>query len=203
MAPPKPVVVVVVRAVVVVVVDSFGPPPGLNGVPHVAVGPKTAPDRRCRGSASLPAHSMLGRRRILAVGGWRSYPPALRAVARGRTLCLLCCCRFKQCLQLLAHSSLLRGRCLRAAAARFWDTRQKSGRASASVLASMFALSLAHWFLSRAGPHAGGVGARPCGWSVAGRCSRRSSFPSRGSSCTGMSCVGRRSQGSASIPSYW
>jgi hypothetical protein len=45
---------VVARAVIVVVVDAFGLSTGLDGVPHVAVGPKVAPDRRCSGSAPPP-----------------------------------------------------------------------------------------------------------------------------------------------------
>jgi hypothetical protein len=38
-------VVVVVRAVVTVVVDALGPSTGLDGVPHVSVGPEPALDR--------------------------------------------------------------------------------------------------------------------------------------------------------------
>jgi hypothetical protein len=56
---PASTVVVVARAIVVVAVDTLDPPPGLNGVPHIAVGPKAAADCRCRGSASLLALSML------------------------------------------------------------------------------------------------------------------------------------------------
>jgi hypothetical protein len=93
----------------------------------------------------------------------------------------------------------------RSSMAGFCDARQKSGGASASalVLASTFAPPLARRLLSRAGPRAGGVGALSCGWSVAGRCSCWSSFPSQGPSCTGMSCAGRQSRGSASMPSSW
>jgi hypothetical protein len=40
-----PTVAMVARVIVAVVVDTLGPPSGLDGVPHVAVGPKTAPDR--------------------------------------------------------------------------------------------------------------------------------------------------------------
>jgi hypothetical protein len=71
---------VVARAIVAVVVDALGPSSGLDGVPHIAVGPKAAPDHRCRGSASLPVLSMLGRRQIRAVGGRRSCPPALQVL---------------------------------------------------------------------------------------------------------------------------
>jgi hypothetical protein len=67
--------------VVAVVVDTLGQPSGLDGVPSVAVGPKTALDSRRRGSGSLPMLSMLGSRRIWAVGGWCSGLPALRALA--------------------------------------------------------------------------------------------------------------------------
>jgi hypothetical protein len=80
-----------------------------------------------------------------ADGRWCFCPPALGTLARGRALDLLCCRRLEQCLQLLAHSSLLGGRCLWAAAqehgrnGRFCDTRRKRGGASASVFASMFA----------------------------------------------------------------
>jgi hypothetical protein len=80
-APPASVVVMVAQVIVVVVIDTLGRPPGLNGVLHVAVGPKVASNRRCRGSASLPALSMLGGRWIHAVCGRRSCPPALRALA--------------------------------------------------------------------------------------------------------------------------
>jgi hypothetical protein len=88
-----------------------------------------------------------------------------------------------------------------AASARFCDARLKSGRASAS--ASVLAPSLACRLLSHVGPRAGGVGARPCGCSTAGRRSRRSPFPSQGYSCIGISCAGCRSRGSGSIPSSW
>jgi hypothetical protein len=82
-----------------------------------------------------------------------------------------------------------------AAAARFCDACLKSGGASGSALASMFAPSLARRLLSHAGLHVGGIGARPCGRSAVGRRSCRSSFPSQGSSYTGMSCAGRRLHG--------
>jgi hypothetical protein len=84
-------VVVVVQAVVAVVVDTFCSLSGLDGVTSVTVGPKTTLDRRCRGSDSLPALSMLGRRQIRAMGGWCSSPPALRALERGGALYLLRC----------------------------------------------------------------------------------------------------------------
>jgi hypothetical protein len=84
-------VMVVVRVVVAVVVDTFCSPSGLDGVTSVAVGPKTTLDRKCRGSDSLPALSMLGRRHIRAMGGWCSSPLALRALERGGALCLLRC----------------------------------------------------------------------------------------------------------------
>jgi hypothetical protein len=84
---------------------------------------------------------------------------------------------------------------------RFCDARLKSGRASASALAlaSMLAPSLARRSLLRVGPRYGGVGARARGCSATGRRSRRSLFPSRGYSCTGMSYAGCRSRGSGSI----
>jgi hypothetical protein len=115
-APPASTVVVVARAVVADVVDTLNSSSGFDGVPGVAVGPETTLDRRCRGSDSLPAPLVLGRRWIQAVGGWRSSPLALRVLARGGALCLLCRRNFEQRLQLLAHSSLLRGRGLREAA---------------------------------------------------------------------------------------
>jgi hypothetical protein len=71
------------------------------------------------------------------------------------------------------------------------------------TFASMFAPSLARRLLSRTSPRPSGIGAWPCGWSAAGQRSRRSSFPSRGSSCTGMSYAGQRSRGSAPMPSSW
>jgi hypothetical protein len=115
MAPPAPTIVVVVRTVVMVVVDALGPSSGLYGVPHVAVGPVAAPDHRCCGSASLLALLMLGRRRIQAVRGRCSFPPVLRALARGRSLHLLRRRCLEQRLKLLAYSSLLGGSRLRAA----------------------------------------------------------------------------------------
>jgi hypothetical protein len=90
-----------------------------------------------------------------------------------------------------------------AAAVRFCDARRKTGRASASALASMFTPSLARRLLLRANPLAGGIGARPCSWSAARRRSRRLLFPSRSSSYIGMFCAGCRSRGSASMPSSW
>jgi hypothetical protein len=74
-------VIVVARVVDAVVVDTLYSPSGLDGVSSITVGPKTTLDRRCRGCDSLPALSMLGKRRIRAVGGWCSSPPALRALA--------------------------------------------------------------------------------------------------------------------------
>jgi hypothetical protein len=50
------------------------------------------------------------------MGGWHSSPPALRALARGGALHLLCCRSFEQRLQLLAYPSLLGGGRLRATA---------------------------------------------------------------------------------------
>jgi hypothetical protein len=90
-----------------------------------------------------------------------------------------------------------------AAAVRFCDARRRSGNASTSAFALTFAPLSARRLLSRAAPLSGGVGARPRGWSTAGRRSRRSPFPSRGSSCTGMSCAGRQSWGSTSMPTSW
>jgi hypothetical protein len=43
-APSASTVVVVAHMIIVVVVDTLCPPSGLDGVPRVAVGPKTAPD---------------------------------------------------------------------------------------------------------------------------------------------------------------
>jgi hypothetical protein len=43
--PPASTIVVKGRKIVAVVVDAFGPLSGLDGVPHVAIGPKVAPDR--------------------------------------------------------------------------------------------------------------------------------------------------------------
>jgi hypothetical protein len=80
-SPSAATIVVVARTVVAVVVDALGPPSGLDGVPRIAVGPEMAPDRRSRGSASLPALSMLGRRQIRTVCGWCSRPPAFQTLA--------------------------------------------------------------------------------------------------------------------------
>jgi hypothetical protein len=80
-APIASTVIMMVRAVVAVVVDALGLPSGLDGVPRIAVGPETAPDRRSHDSASLPTLSMLGRRRIQTMCGWCSRPPTFRALA--------------------------------------------------------------------------------------------------------------------------
>jgi hypothetical protein len=75
------------------------------------------------------------------VGGWRSSPPALRALARGGALRLLRCYCLEQRLQLLAHPPLLGGCRLRAAALQHGHGGNvlrrppKSGRASASAFA--------------------------------------------------------------------
>jgi hypothetical protein len=45
MAPPTSTIVVVARTVEAVLVDTLGLSSGLNGVPHVMVGPEAAPDR--------------------------------------------------------------------------------------------------------------------------------------------------------------
>jgi hypothetical protein len=84
-------IVIVVRAVVVVVVDALSSPASFDGVPNVAMGPETALDRRRRGSDSVPVSLWMRRRRIRAVGGWRSSPPALQVLARGEAFRLLCC----------------------------------------------------------------------------------------------------------------
>jgi hypothetical protein len=80
-SPPTSTIVVLARAVATVVVDTLGPSSSLDGVPYVAVGPETALDRLCCGSASLPALSMLGRRRIQVVCGRRFCPLTLRVLA--------------------------------------------------------------------------------------------------------------------------
>jgi hypothetical protein len=80
------------------------------------------------------------------------------------------------------HSSM-------ATTAKFWDAHRKSDGASASA----FVPPLARRLLSGSGMRAGGVDARPRGWSAAGRRSRRLSFSSRGAPCTGTSCTGRHS----------
>jgi hypothetical protein len=114
--PPALTVVVVARAVYVVVVDALSLPTGFYGVSGVAVGPETTLDCRYRGSDSFFSSLLLGRRWIRVVGRWRSSPPTLRALARGGALRLLRRRCFKQRLQLLAHSPLLGGCRLRAAA---------------------------------------------------------------------------------------
>jgi hypothetical protein len=96
------------------------------------------------------------------VGGWRSGPSALRALARGVALRLLRCSSLEQRLQLLPHTPLLGGCGLRAcssmaAAAKFWDACLKSGRAPALAFAPPFPRQL----LSGSGACAGSIGARP------------------------------------------
>jgi hypothetical protein len=204
---PASTVVVVARAIVVVAVDTLDPPPGLNGVPHVAVGPKAAADYRCRGSASLLALSMLrGGGFGLCADGAPARPhsehwheaelSACCAVSASSSA--FSCWRTRRSSEVATSGQLCSSM---AATARFCDTRQKSGGPSASALPSTFTPSLARRLLSRSGLRADGVGAQSCGYSAAGRRSRRSSFPSRGPSCMRMSCAGRWSQGSASMPS--
>jgi hypothetical protein len=78
--------------------------------------PESTLDRRCHGSDSLSMPLVLGRRWIRAVGGWCSSPLVLQALTRGGALRLLRRRSFEQRLQLLAHSSFLRGCRLLAAA---------------------------------------------------------------------------------------
>jgi hypothetical protein len=168
-------VVLAVRAVVVVVVDALSSSSGFDGVPGLAVGPEMTLDRRCRGSNSLPAPLVLGRRQIQAVGGRRSSPPALRALARGGALRLLCYRSFEQCLQLLANPSLLGSYWLRAITLQHGRSGKVMGRPPKRwrcvgvSIASTFAPSLAHRLLLGFGPRAGGVDARSCDWSTTGR----------------------------------
>jgi hypothetical protein len=144
---------------------------------------------------------------IRAVCGRRTCPPALRALdeAELSACCAVAassstfnCWRTRRSSEVAASGQLCSSM---AATARFCDTRQKSGGPSASALPSMFTPSLARRLLSRSGPRADGVGAQSCGYSAAGRRSRRSLFPSQGPSCMRMSYAGRWSQGSASMPS--
>jgi hypothetical protein len=164
-----PAVVVVARAVVAVVVDTFGPSTGLDGVPSIAVGPKTTLDRRCHGSNSLPVLSML---EGVGFRPWADGAPAHPRYERWREAELSACCAAAassnafSCWRTRRFSEVVgsgQPRSSMASAARLWDTHRKSGGASASVLASTFAPLLARRLLSRAGPRAGGVGARPCG----------------------------------------
>jgi hypothetical protein len=90
-APFTPTIVVVVRAVVVVIVDTLGSLASLDGVLGIAVGPEMALDHRRRSLDYVPLSLLLRRRRVRAVGGWRSSPPALRVLARGRDFLLLSC----------------------------------------------------------------------------------------------------------------
>jgi hypothetical protein len=68
-APSASTVIVVAQAVVTVVVDALGSSSGFDGVPNVTVGPQTTLDRQSRGSDSLPAPLVLGRRRIWVADG--------------------------------------------------------------------------------------------------------------------------------------
>jgi hypothetical protein len=143
------------------------------------------------------------------VGGWRSSPPALRALARGGALRLLCCRSFEQRLQLQAHSSLLEGRGLRAAAQQHGHSGKVLRRLPEKWRSVSFGVhvnvrtSIGASVVVGLWPTCRGVGARPCGWSAAGRRSRRLPFPSRGNPCTGTSYAGCRSRGSASTLSSW
>jgi hypothetical protein len=82
MAPPASTVVVVAGAIVAVIFDALGLSSALDGVSHVAVGPKASLDHRCRGSSYLPALLMLGRRQIRGMGGRCSCPPMLQVLTR-------------------------------------------------------------------------------------------------------------------------
>jgi hypothetical protein len=97
-------------------------------VPGVALGPEMAPDRRRRSPDSAPLSLLLRRRRVQAVGGWRSSPPALRALARDGAFRLLSCRNLEKCLQLLPHTPLLGGCRLRATAQQHGRRSQVLGR---------------------------------------------------------------------------
>jgi hypothetical protein len=193
--PPAPTIVVVARAVVVVVVDTLSSLASLDGVPGIAVGPETALDRRRRSPDSVPLSLLLRRRRVQP---WADGAPAHPRSERWREAELSTCWAATASSSAFNCSRTRRSsevagsgqpRRSMATAARFWDARQKSGGASTSA----FAPSLVRRFLSGSVARAGGVGARPRGWSAAGWHSRRLPFSSRGSPCTRTSCTGRRS----------
>lgn len=111
--------VVLIAAIVVVtvavVVDARGPSTSINGVPGVTVGPEPALDRQSCGRSSTAAILVSRGVRVRLMSGWRCPSVTLQPLARGRALRLLRRCCLKQDPDLLAHTSLLRGRCLRAA----------------------------------------------------------------------------------------
>jgi hypothetical protein len=76
-APSAPTIVIVARAVVLVLVDTLGSSASLDGVSGVTVEPEMALDRRRRSPDFVPLFLLLRRRRVRAVGGWRSSLPAL------------------------------------------------------------------------------------------------------------------------------
>jgi hypothetical protein len=181
-------------------------------------------DRRRRSPDFVPLFLLLRRRRVRAVGGWRSSLPALRALARDGAFGLLSCRSLEQCLQLLPHTPLLGGCGLRTAAQQHGRRGQVLGRPPEE------------WWCVGVGIHAF-IGAsivvglrRARGWRRCTTtrlvCSRPALTPvavlPRGSPCTGTSCAGRRlpfpswawpctstpcagcrSHGSASTPSSW
>jgi hypothetical protein len=135
----------------VVVVETLTPSSGLDGVPRITVRPKTALDRRCRGPTSLPALSMLGRRRIRP---WADGAPARPCSERWREAELSACCATTASSSPFSYwctrrssevAAFGQARTSMAVAARFWDTHRKSGGASASTLVSR---SCPHWCVS-------------------------------------------------------
>jgi hypothetical protein len=169
-APSVPTVVVVARAVVTVVVDALSSSSGHDGVPSVAVGPKT----RIADAATLTSSPRSRCCDGCGLGSWADGTPTR---PRSKSWCeaeLSACCATATSSRAFSYWRTRRSlevagsgqpRSSMAATARFWDARRKSGGASASVLAlaSTFTPSLARRLLSRAGPRAGGVGVRPCG----------------------------------------
>jgi hypothetical protein len=142
----------VARVVVAVVVETLGPPVRLDGVRCVTVGPKTL----LAADAAAPPPSP--RSRCWEGGGFRPWVDG--APARPRSECwheaeLSACCaaaasssafscwRTRRSSEVAAsrqpHNSM-------ATAVRFWDAHRKIGGASASLLVSTFAPSLARGY---------------------------------------------------------
>jgi hypothetical protein len=193
-----------------------------DGVSDVAVGPEMALDRRCHSPDSVPVSLLLRRRRIRVVGGRRSSPPALRALARGGAFRLLCCRSLEQRLQLLPHTPLLGGCGFRATAQQHGRSGKVLGRPSegrrcvgvgiCASIGTSIVVVLRHarkqckcattQLVSSWSTFASVVvlfQGSPC--TGTSYIELQSPFPSWAWPCTSTPCAGCRSRGSASTPS--
>jgi hypothetical protein len=113
-----------VVVVIAVVVDAHGPLTSFDGVPGIAIRPETTLDCQSPGSGSAPVSSMPRGRWVLVVCRGRGSPVMRRPLVRCGALCLLCHHRLEEGLEVLLHSPLLVGSCLRVAAQQHGHYRQ-------------------------------------------------------------------------------